>query len=460
MLSQDPVVNAQLATIAVLFSTLLILVVARRATVATLFWSSALCATPLLILGTVQKMFYMGDVVALTCATRFFVDLPKLPKLAVSRFDIADTLAFFLLVFSPLLTCSLQIVFSESAEYQFMLLSVIRSAGAFFMFYALRSDLRSRVLRLEDLLIAGLVCWTLVATLAFLNYLGVMPSDALSVLGTTASITDWTEGYGGGVLGMYRGEYGAYMAILVALLAPLAFSRPGTLLIALTALALSAYCVLSVGSRQGAAAIALLLVFYLVSPLFFPGVARVASASSISIAVLIGALMTLLVFDSAFSVWVWERFDLVFADAGEVKQAVGERDGRVPDIVRELWRVPHMYFIGAGYGGTNDTVVPGDWRVTYVDSEVFWVLQQNGIIGLVAYASLFLVWVVASAKHARIRGRAEYSLASLTSVGCLLVAITFLYGHYVFLNWQTAHASVAYVHWISLAISLFLCERR
>ena len=336
----------------------------------------------------------------------------------------------------------------------YILSAFLRAILAFGAFVCAKHDVENGRIDVNKILKSGAVGFGILSFFGCAQYFANFSTDIFAYLEINTSLTNWTEGYGGGVLGLYRGEYGGIAGVFVGITIINFSATTKEKLFAASVVAAIIYVTFSVGSRQGIIGCAIALSFS-IAWLWRNGIYKTRDVA-ILVITLTFLLVGFLIVNPAGYDWIISRFD-IFSDSAELVQEASTRDARTPEIVGKVFGDVQYYLLGVGYGNVSEYLTPEPWVMIYVDSELVWVLQQHGIIGLGIYL-VFLVAMIANLALMVVSKHSNLSFASL--MNAWLVGFSMIYGHYLMLNFATSHAPIAAMYWIFAGFTIAQLQYR
>lgn len=276
--------------------------------------------------------------------------------------------------------------------------------------------------------------------------------------------TAFTDGFGGGFMGLYRGAVGAWSAGVLAILPVVWLHRKhGWLATGLMSSVVLAATV-QTGSRQGVVCgvagllAGLLMALFLIHPHGGRSVwSSVAKASGVML--LLGAAFFHFSKDSSLQEWIVFRFKSSLGDDSLVSAAIN-RETKAGPILEQLIEHPSTLVIGVGKGTvTDDVPAPGRrFALVYVDSELLWILQQGGLVQLLAYlAFLFAL----ARRFMRFRQADDFNqqITQAAALSAVAVGTALSYGHFFLLHVQSTQAPIAYWNWAIIGLGLAAASR-
>lgn len=412
-------------------------------------YSSYFITSPLYSIGgTLQKLIYFGDIFGLYFLYRGIGYLIK----GVRKLDLYDFLAFLVLVGLPCFATILRLAFSGMGQWEFTFQMLYRSILAYFSFSCIRTDIFVGKVKPITVSKVGFFGFFYISLIGAGQYIFGYSTDIL--LASTdfiRDIVDGTGGYGGGVIGMWRGEYGGLAAAIIGFGVALFLGKSKKIYFPILFVGVFIFVILSVGSRQGLSAGVLGIVVVL-----FLGIRSGSIRVSDSTKFLV-ALVCLAVAGATFSSstelleWILNRFEIFTGSADLVSEA-SMRDERMPLILDRLVENFAHYFFGVGPGYGEEFFGDNLWEITYVDSELLMGLQQYGFLGMALYLGFVFNLTTRLFKS-------EFFQKNSESLGIALfvffmVGLTMLYGHYLMMNWSSSHAQVGFLYWMMAGLAL------
>jgi hypothetical protein len=405
--------------------------------------------SPIYVGDSVHKMIFIGDIVSILILFSLLFKKSQ-NNFYIKNFNKAHLFFALFLVAIPFISTLMGLLFGVRDSYIHLFATIIRSFfGLLLMAYVFLLVEEKKILPSEVALTGG-IGFFLFLMGVFASYNGLLESDILRYLGTTDGFHEWNQGLGGGSMGMYRGEIGGISAVVVAFVVPylLRINSLFKFSLGLCLLLFSIIAAAYVGSRQG-------LVGILIGCLVAIAAVLISSkgkdyiffiSTAIVFMLLIAGLGYFISDNPDLYDWVLIRFESLFNKEAAVSLAY--RDDRSLIIIDHILSNPFNYLLGVGYAEVLGSYNGEDWVLFYVDSDILWMLQQVGVIGLICYIYFFYL----NFKNAIISHCDPEDFASYIAVMCVL--LFYLYGHFVFSNLQASHISAVYLNIVLL--SLFL----
>jgi hypothetical protein len=276
---------------------------------------------------------------------------------------------------------------------------------------------------------------------------------------------EWTGGYGGGFMGLYRGAVGAWGACVLGAYTVILLPRNGSFLILPLALAVVGGGILVTGSRQGVLIGAMGVLIGLWHGIGSVPVGRRPALLSqaavfLFLTVLLGLYLSARLENTELNQWISRRFDQIgeLRSLGDAIDLALSRDPRYGRAVDNVFSSVLMLCLGAGYGTETaaNAVGIGYFRI-YVDSELFYTWQAGGVLTLTAYLVFLCVYRVSVWGH-----RQPIEVHTRTAVRAVIpvfwAGILMLWGHFFLLNSFAHHAPVGYWQWAILGLAAGLCS--
>ncbi len=412
-----------------------------------------ICPVPLayLVAGS-DSAIYASDVVGVLCL--FWLASSR------NRFraGFTDTVAHLPVVFAslllvvlPTLSTALGLIATRQGDWKLIVAGLCRGFGYLGLFCAAigigrLSDDLEKMLTLQCIAFSLVCCCGIWQTITGLDLTLPDPNTLLAGLTPDSSA---------GFMGLYRGAIGAWGAAMLGVIPLVLFRRgygwviaPACMLAVLTAIVL-------VGSRQG-------LVIGLMSAVFGTLGALTTARHSASSAVrslfavvtlaLGGLYLLSIAANTSFDTWMTQRFGSIVGAESVVDQ-VASRDNKMWYAVDRWFSAPvTVQALGAGRGRLNQGLAEDEREVGYVDSELVWQLQENGLVGIMIYIS-FLVLLARCFRRPKRTSEAIRTTILAGRVG-LFTGVCLIYGHFFLLHVHTAQASVAYWNWALFGVAL------
>jgi O-antigen ligase len=162
---------------------------------------------------------------------------------------------------------------------------------------------------------------------------------------------------------------------------------------------------------------------------------------------------------TALADWMAHRFALL-SDSQQLRTQAVARDPRFEYLFDEAGSAPLLpSLFGTGFAAIVPQPPKAPYDLLYVDSELLWQLQQNGILGLIVYAAM-LCTLVFQLNPFRRRNRLSPQIGLRSAWPALCTGILFTYGHYFLLHVQSSQAPLAYWYWALLGVAVGLSCRR
>jgi hypothetical protein len=263
-----------------------------------------------------------------------------------------------------------------------------------------------------------------------------------------------------GFMGLYRGTVGAWGAAVLGAM-PLLLLRRKHVWIATPACMLVVLVgILLVGSRQGivvglaASALGLLGTVWATRNDASLGIRLVMVGLGVALGV---GLLFQALGNSSYGAWVAYRFGGIVNSESVVDQ-IASRDDKIWYVVDRWPALPlPVQVLGAGRGRLDQGLPSGQHEVGYVDSELVWQLQENGLATIVIYACFLIVlW-----RRFDVPLRASGSARAMARVARVVLAtgVCLTYGHFFLLHVWTAQAPVSYWEWALFGAALGSASR-
>jgi hypothetical protein len=401
---------------------------------------------------------YLADLLAAGLGLAWFLN-PRRKPLSTYISSPVQRIAVGLLFIFPILSTIM--AFSDSGTYRnikYVLLAHARAFGYLIIFLAFVEIIR-KVSKPDNILILQVALFSLVAVCGLIQYgLGVN-LDLWNEVNRLATESQELGDFGGGVMGLYRGAVGAWgVGILAVAGAILPMKKYGSLFMAAIILS-SMGIMISVGSRQGVIIGAAVLIYGVLSSL---RLFRARTRTIMMLRSLAGLGLVAILVISGYWKSSESRFQQFAADRyrpllsyERLKSELFGRDSEKRRLVLEnINRYPSILIAGVGYGTDVDT--SGGRALLYLDSEIFMLLQSNGVLFLLCYAA-FLYQLRARMRKA-VRptdpNRASYVFGAVLA---LYAGILLMWGHFFLMNIGSNQAPVAYWNWALLGGALGIC---
>ena len=394
----------------------------------------------------VAGFVYAGDVIGL-CGVIFFLINPRFRR-SVSRSAGRPLLAavFGVLLVWPATATFISVLCDPDRHVKFIALGIGRGltyTGLFFlaMYYAPRIRDLGAVLTVQ---LCGLV---LVCGAGVYSFWTGANTDLWNFV-AKLNPGEFSYGLGGGLMGLYRGAVGAWVAAALGV-APVVLlnRRIGWLLTPVAAVILVAAALLT-GSRQGAvmgAAAFLLGIGLSVAGLRATKMFALLTKTAVILAALagIGYYWATEWSSPITQAWILRRLEVVL-HSEDIATTALSRDDNIEGVMHKLADDPIVAVSGVGFGKIVDAAPGGPRDLVYVDSELFWTLQQGGLV--LAGLYLFVLWKIGRT-CLRLRGVPGYKVPASAAFAALCAGCLLLYGHFFLLHVHSSEAPIALWHW-------------
>ncbi len=365
--------------------------------------------------------------------------------------------ALFLVILWPCTATMINLLSDDSKEIKFIALGILRGAGYLAVFYA-AIDHATRRNRAPELLAVSCFSFSAVCLCGLAQQgLGI----DLDLWNRVRDIdpTAYTDGYGGGFMGLYRGAVGAWSAGVLAILPIVYLHRKSGWLITGIMAAVILGATVQTGSRQGIIYGGGGFLFGLFVSVFLVRTVQrttiwIPVAKTAAVMLLIGGTIVLTLQNSELTEWLKFRFQAAIGEDTLLKAAIN-REAKAEAILRHLWNEPVTLVVGTGQGTIVDDVSNPDGRfsLVYVDSELLWTLQQGGAIQLVAYLA-FLLMLARRLYRFHAIPDARQQMTQAAALAALVVGTALSYGHFFLLHVQSTQAPIAFWNWAILGCGI------
>ena len=347
----------------------------------------------------------------------------------------------------------------QPRAWQFVALQVTRCIGYFFVFrhYVIRGD----KLRIDRILQLQCLVFAVISLLGLSQkYLGIDLDLWNQATGAWNRESSW--GYGGGFMGMYRGEVGAWAIMILGVLPLVMANRWGWNLIMPIVVVLVIGGVLTVGSRQGLfiGTVAFALGLFAAIRTLPQGLRAAAILkSSLACAALLAVSLYSwgAVSEGRMGTFTVQRFG-EFMDPAALIQGAWNRDARYDLAYENIINHPVILVIGTGYGVEQIAATSGGYVHRYIDSELFYTWQLGGTTLLLVYIAF-----LAAVRLGLRRSHWPLDQSGATAAGAGLVVLyasmMLMWGHFSLLTAFSHHATVAYWQWATLGLALSACAQ-
>jgi len=410
---------------------------------------------------------YLGDLVALVCATQLIRSSARRGLLNSSVVQL-KWLVLILCFVSPLVGFILSTLSGVIGDIRGVALGLVRGLLYLSIFWYCAASLNLEWRVVTKVLRAQIALLTFFCLVGVGQYFGGYNVDYWNDVRDLEGVLS-EDGYGGGFMGLYRGAVGAWVALSLST-AAVAFlsenNKYGQQYVYFgICFFISLAGTLIVGSRQG-------LFFGLTGGLLGSAMlylhsnsrsiknAVIAGNLTAVMLVLFGAFLFLIMMgDSELLDWFFVRFGSLLGDADLVGE-VANRDPRFGMIIQRIFDSPLLYVFGVGEvsmdGGGSDA-----WFV-YVDSEFLWAFQKIGIVGIILYLYFYtkFAFLLLGSKLGKSESYDGNKRALVLGMPVLIVCLFLIYGHYSLLHVQSSQAPIAYCAWSILGVSLSLRSNR
>jgi len=423
----------------------------RSATAALLL----MCPVPLAyVVAGGNSALFMSDAVGVFCL--FWLAMPRNRNQSLFADKTARLpvmLAALLLVVLPSVSTALGVAATGKGDWKLIAVGLFRGCAYLGLFCAAihfgkRGEEVDKLIAIQCIAFALICCCGILQAYTGLDL--TLPSPTTSVLqGDLAA--DSSSGF----MGLYRGAIGGWGAVVLGVIPLVLFRRrygwviaPACMLAVLTGIILA-------GSRQG---LFIGLIAALLGTLGALANGRGKRPGSVRalVAVAVLALGGLCLYSTTASTsydsWINYRFGSLFGLTTVGDQVAGRDDRMAYAIDRWLTNSMMVQVLGAGRGRLSDGITTYPGEVGYVDSEVVWQLQENGLAALLAYG-FFLVTLARRLRLYEPSTDSSRSTVRAAKVG-LVSGILLIYGHFFLLHVQYSQAPVAYWNWALLGVAI------
>jgi hypothetical protein len=377
-----------------------------------------------------------------------------------SRSVLADTiarlpvvLASLLLVVLPGVSTALGVLSTGRGDWKLIAVGIFRGCSYLGLFCA-AIHFGSRGERLSKLLAVQCIAFALICCCGMLQA-GTGLDLTLPSPSTNAMQGDFAASSGGGFMGLYRGAIGGWGAPILGAIPLVLFRRAyGWVITPACTLSVLIGIVLA-GSRQGLLVGLIAAVLGTIMALVSAQRERArAGRAFLAVAVLVSGGLYVLgtSVNTPYARWANDRFGSLF-DVASMGDQVKDRDDRMGyAIERWLGNSVAVQVLGAGRGRISDGYTADEGEVGYVDSELVWQLQENGLVAILAYVLFLGVLAQRFGFPNRIPPETQAAVR-VAGIG-LLSGICLIYGHFFLLHVQYSQVPVACWNWALFGAAL------
>ena len=401
---------------------------------------------------------YLADLLAVGIGLSWFLNSRRKPLASYLSFPV-QRIAVGLLFLFPILSTVLAFAYSETyRNTKYVLLAHARAFCYLIVFLAFFEMIR-KVAKPDNILILQIALFSLVAVCGLIQYGFGVNLDLWNEVNRLATESQEVGDFGGGVMGLYRGAVGAWGAGILAVAGViLPLKKYGSVFLAMVILS-SMGIMISVGSRQGVIIGAAMLIYGVVSSL---RVFRVRTRTAMILRSLAGlGLVMILVIsgywkpsESRFQQFAANRYGPLLSYERLKSELVGRDAEKRRLVLEHINRYPSILITGVGYGTDADT--SGGRALIYLDSEIFMLLQSNGLIFLLCY--IFFLYQLRTRMRKAYRptdsNRASYTFSAVLAI---YAGVLLMWGHFFLMNIGSNQAPVAYWNWALLGGAVGIC---
>lgn len=368
-------------------------------------------------------------------------------------------LAILLLIILPVATSILTSLDSETyRNIKTIILSHARGLGYLIVFLTFAAYLR-KVVRPDKILILQIVLFLMISLCGLIQYSTGINLDLWNEVNIISNESSETGDFGGGFMGLYRGAVGGWgVGLLAVASAVLPGKKYGPQLLAMVVLCCMGIMI-SAGSRQGVIIGAAVLIsgVWIVSrgmPLRRRGKLLLRCLSGLFLVIILGAAGYWGVAGSRFEQYAARRFGFLQSYTTIKNEIVARDESKRAFVFENLAWYPSILLTGVGYG--TNIEVSGGRAMLYLDSEIFMIVQSNGVLYLLFYAIFLLLLRLRMGKLHRPKD-VHGSAFVLGGVIALYAGILLTWGHFFLLIIGSNQAPIAYWNWALLGGAMGLC---
>jgi hypothetical protein len=156
-----------------------------------------------------------------------------------------------------------------------------------------------------------------------------------------------------------------------------------------------------------------------------------------------------------FKEYIDKRFSFLLSRQNVQREFEIRDAGKNLSVYRNFAEHPDILIYGVGYGTDGDTY--GGRSLLYIDSEIFLILQSNGLPYFLLYI-VFLIMLRLKFRRSNRYRDPSGNLYVLAAITALYGGVFLLWGHFFLLNIGPHQAPVAYWNWALFGGAAGLCS--
>jgi hypothetical protein len=405
-----------------------------------------LCPVPLtyLVTGNNSALF-LPDILGACCLVWLAYSKRLRAVIAGKTVRVPVALAAILLVVLPNISTAIGFVSTGQGDWKLIVIGLCRGCAYLGIFCA-AIDFGSRADRPDRLIALQAIAFTLICCCGI--WQAITGLDLRLADPTTSLYGDLALDSAAGCMGLYRGAIGAWGAAMLGVMPLVLFRRKHGWITTPVCMLIVLVCVLLVGSRQGLVIgliAALLGTFAVLASVRSTAVIAVRSLLAVMALALGGLYLQSVSANSSYDTWISARFGSLL-ESDSIVQLVASRDTNMWYAIDRWFSNPlEVQALGAGRGRLVQGPAADPRTVGYVDSEIVWQLQENGLIAVLLYGC-FLFVLVRRFHVPRHSTEAVRTTILAARIG-LIAGVCLTYGHFFLLHVHTPQAPIAYWNW-------------